>query len=117
VRTSEAGSASSAVASRSATRGTAAPPAKTASRRPTSAAVVVSSSDTPTEVASTSRRLTPCASAASCTARVLAPVSTTIVSKNARVRTSKPIRSSPVFRIAASRCTRRAIRARPSGPW
>ena len=117
MRTSAGGSASPTSASSAATVTGGVPPWNTAKMRSTSSRVVVSSSAMPIVAASIRRKLTPCATPSSMIRCVRSPVATAIVSKNAAVGTVKPSLPSPAFRIAVSRCARRAIRTSPSAPW
>ena len=59
----------------------------------------------------------PAASARAAIARAWPGTRTVRVSKNASVTTSTPDRRRPRARMAASRCTRLAIRVSPPGPW
>ncbi|MCY1244444.1 hypothetical protein D9M69_518760 [compost metagenome] len=109
VRASSAGKASCAAAStlsKSRSAGSGLPCMKTSHSAMTSSRVAVSSSETPTRVALTWRKLMPRAVAAAWIASVLKPVSSVSVSKKVALVRVKPSDCRPAASVAARRCTR-----------
>ena len=79
--------------------------------------MVASSTLAATVLASTRRRFTPPASATAMTLSARPSTRMQTVSKNSSWTISTPFSRSPSARMAATRLTRSAIRASPSGPW
>ena len=111
-------------ASSESTDGTSPPGANPASTSAMTSGVVVSSKEIPIRPSSTSRRLIPRArirswiAAAPPEAVALQSGTFTVsVSKKVSFSVSKPSRARPSRRRRAMRCTRRAMRESPSGPW